>query len=64
MMSEFQDELERLINRHSIENGSDTPDFILAAFLTQVLLAWNAGVMLREQWYGRSCGEPSTGTVS
>lgn len=29
-MDEFKKELEHLINRYSIENKTDTPDFILA----------------------------------
>jgi hypothetical protein len=50
----FAQELEALINRHSQENGSNTPDFILAAFLEACLSAWNQAVMRREEWYGRS----------
>ena len=53
-MSEFQDELQSLINQHSQENGSDTPDFILAAYLSDCLKAFNAAVQNRETWYGRS----------
>lgn len=50
----FKLELERLINEHSIENGSDTPDFILAEFLNTCLEAFNRAVQAREQWYGRN----------
>lgn len=49
----FITELERLINRHSMENGSDTPDFILATFLDGVLKQFDCAVLLRERWYGR-----------
>jgi hypothetical protein len=49
----FTHELEALINRHSQENASGTPDFILAQYLTACLLAWNTGVQQRETWYGR-----------
>lgn len=49
--SEFEKELEHLINRYSQENGSNTPDFILAQFLTGCLAAWNQGVQQREAWY-------------
>lgn len=52
--STFASELEALINRHSIENASDTPDFILAHYLLACLLAWNTGVQQRESWYGRN----------
>lgn len=41
------------LNRHSMENGSNTPDFILAQFLLACLAAWNRGTQQRETWYGR-----------
>lgn len=53
MESQFQKELEILINQYSKENDSDTPDFILARYLNAVLENFNAAVMDREQWYGR-----------
>ena len=59
--SSFTKALESVINQFSKENGSDTPDFILAEFLTQVLEAWNVAVKRREAWYGRapkSCNPP------
>lgn len=49
----FIEELTNLLNRHSQENASNTPDFILAQFLGDVLKAWNVGVQQREAWYGR-----------
>jgi hypothetical protein len=49
----FERELERLINRYSQEQASNTPDFILAEYLLACLAAWNAGVQAREKWYGR-----------
>jgi len=52
-MADFQDELESLINKHSQENGSDTPDFILASYMNECLLAFNSAVSARESWYGR-----------
>jgi len=36
-MSEFQRELAALINKHSIENETNTPDFILAIYLNDCL---------------------------
>lgn len=51
---EFQDELARLINKHSQENGSDTPDFLLASFLVGCLEVWNSQIRLREKWFGRA----------
>ena len=39
--SAFRRELTELLNKHSMENGSDTPDFILADHLTRVLKAFD-----------------------
>jgi hypothetical protein len=47
------DEISNALNRCSAENGSDTPDFILAEFLLDVLAAWNSAVRKREAWHGR-----------
>lgn len=52
-MSEFQQELTALINRYSIENASNTPDFILAGYLVGCLTVFNQAVNERECWYGR-----------
>ena len=52
-MDAFEKELEQLLNRHSMENDSFTPDFVLARYLVECLAAWNAAVADREQWYGR-----------
>ncbi len=49
----FRSELETLINSNSIENGSNTPDFILATFLTNCLLAFDTAVKHREKWYSK-----------
>lgn len=46
-------EIENAVNRHSAENGSNTPDFILAQFLMGSLRAFDAAVNARETWYGR-----------
>jgi len=40
------------LNAHSAENGSNTPDFILAEYLLGCLAAWDKGVKAREKWYG------------
>jgi len=53
-MKEFKQELEILINKHSIENESDTPDFILANYIAMCLEAYNVTLKSREQWYGRN----------
>ena len=48
------DELSHLLNRHSAESESDTPDYLLAGFLMQCLRAWNSTTQQREIWYGRN----------
>ena len=50
----FRADLETLVNRYSRENGSDTPDFILADYLNGCLKQWDTSVRAREQWYGRA----------
>lgn len=56
-MEHFRKELETLINKHSLENGSDTPDFILANYLTKCLEAFDTALVARERWYGRNVGD-------
>ena len=51
--SPFVKALEEAINCHSVENESNTPDFILAQFLRGCLVSWNMAVQQRENWYGR-----------
>jgi hypothetical protein len=50
---QFKKELEHLINKHSMENGSDTPDYMLADYLMGCLDNFNSIVQSREKWYGR-----------
>jgi hypothetical protein len=50
--AEFRRELEALINKHSMENGSNTPDFILAKYLSGSLRLFDEATAEREQWYG------------
>jgi hypothetical protein len=47
----FKKELNDLINRWSMENGSDTPDFILVAYLYDCLMAYDKAVNARQKWY-------------
>lgn len=47
----FEKELTDLINKHSLENGSDTPDFILAKYLISCLEAFNNAQEKRSDWY-------------
>ena len=56
-MTAFTKEMEHLINKHSRENGSDTPDFILAQFLSGCLAAFDEATTGREAWYSRATTE-------
>jgi hypothetical protein len=47
----FEEELTKLINRFSQENTSNTPDFILAQYLSQCLNAFNSAMIRRTDWY-------------
>jgi len=49
----FEEELTNLLNRNSMENGSDTPDYILAKYLYECLENFNHALQMREKWYGR-----------
>jgi hypothetical protein len=65
----FEEELAALLNRYSLENCSNTPDFILAGYLKGCLDNWNAHTKKREAWYGTtlrpgSDGSAPTATVS
>jgi hypothetical protein len=51
-MKSFENDLRQLLNEYSQENGSDTPDFILARYLNDCLTAWNHGMAARRRWYG------------
>lgn len=48
----FEEELRGLINRHSVENQSNTPDFILVAFISNILIDYAHAVRARDGWYG------------
>jgi hypothetical protein len=42
-----------IINRHSRENASNTPDFILAEYLERCLITFEMASNAREKWYGK-----------
>ncbi|MEX0598156.1 MAG: hypothetical protein WD512_16835 [Candidatus Paceibacterota bacterium] len=52
--SKLRKEIEQCLNIHSAENGSDTPDFILAQYLTNCLWAFDEAVKQRRDWYGNT----------
>ena len=43
----FLRDLKGLINKHGMESGSDTPDYILAIFLERCLNAFDSAVYSR-----------------
>lgn len=53
MDNDFRDELSKLLNKHSKENGSNTPDFILADLLAKQLALFDQTMERRETWFGR-----------
>jgi len=50
----FRKELKNLINIHSMENNSNTPDFTLADYLVECLKLFEKTSKRREKWYGKS----------
>jgi hypothetical protein len=45
------EELEQLLNKYSAENVSNTPDFILAEYITNCLSAFDKATKQRDAWY-------------
>lgn len=56
----LQNELAEVLNRYSLENGSDTPDWILADYLIACLDAFDHATQDRRQWYGRQNEGPGS----
>ena len=53
----FENEICDVINRSNQESLSNTPDFILAAYLTECLNAFDIATRRRTKWYG---GKPDS----
>lgn len=51
-LEKFRRDLTDLINACSLENLSNTPDYMLADYLVDCLYAHNAAVRNRDAWYG------------
>lgn len=49
----FHEELRQLLNRHSKENPSNTPDYILADYLIACLDIFGATLEQRDRWWGQ-----------
>lgn len=48
----FEKELSDLLNKHCKENGSNTPDYILAEYLNNCLKNFEETSKTREAWFG------------
>jgi hypothetical protein len=60
-VSDFRKRIQAAINGCSKENGSNTPDWILAEYLDNCLRAFDVATAAREDWYGmhlRPGGDP------
>ena len=55
-------DLKNLINYYNKEKGSNTPDFLLAQYLSSCLRTFDRAVTNREDWYGRSAGQATVAT--
>lgn len=51
--SEFIKELTSTINKHSVDDACDTPDFILAELISEFLADFQYANYSREKWFGR-----------
>ena len=47
----FQVELSALLNKYGFDSNTDTPDFILAAYLRRCLSTWRFGVGYRDEYF-------------
>ena len=57
-MKKLENEITELINKHSAENGSNTPDFILGEYLINCLKSFDKAVKIRDKWYGKELSPP------
>lgn len=51
-MRTFEEKLRELINEHSVESESNTPDYVLATFVSRCLDAFAVAVNERDCFYG------------
>lgn len=55
--TKFREELKDLINKYSMEERSNTPDFLLAEYLSRTLGLFDVIVEQREKWYREKDGK-------
>lgn len=58
IMETFEHAIKEVINRYSMENGSNTPDVILAEYLEKCLVLFDETVNKRTYWYNEGNKEP------
>ena len=51
-MKKFKKELEELINKHSIENECDMPDFLLAEMIVNIIKGISIQMKTCLDWHG------------
>jgi len=51
-MEAFEKELEQLLNKHSIENMVDMPDFLLAGMICRMIEAMGPSIKKTLEWHG------------
>jgi hypothetical protein len=56
----FRTKLTSVINECSMENGSNTPDFILSQYLASCLKIFDEAIQQRETWYFRNARPSET----
>lgn len=49
-MEEFRREIQSLVNRLSLEKYSNTPDFVIAQYLTEAFIAYNRAFHDKEKY--------------
>jgi hypothetical protein len=59
-MANFETELTALLNKFTMENDSNTPDFILAKFITGCLDTFNEAVNCRTEWLDTPNANPTS----
>lgn len=53
MSKTFHEELCELINKYSLETGSDTPDYIISNYLIHCLDAFDDATLKRDAHFGK-----------
>jgi hypothetical protein len=51
-LDDCRNRIKNALNSVCMENGSNTPDYILAEYLMDCLAAFDRAVNTRDKWYG------------